>query len=62
MQIRDAQREMCAAYLGGFAGQLIAGVIWAVSAAFTLAAASNMGIAVFCAWMRPCRTSCPQPE
>jgi hypothetical protein len=46
MQIRDAQREMRAAFLGGFAGQLIAGVIWAVSAAFTLAAASNMGIAV----------------
>jgi hypothetical protein len=33
MQISEAQKELRAAYLGGFAGQLIAGVIWALSAA-----------------------------
>ena len=46
MTITDAQREMRIAFLGGFAGQLIAGVIWAVSATLTLFAAPNMGIAV----------------
>lgn len=46
MSILDAQREMRRAFLGGFAGQLIAGVIWAASAAFTLLAAPNTGIAV----------------
>ncbi|GIK73524.1 MAG: hypothetical protein BroJett021_25120 [Chloroflexota bacterium] len=46
MSILDAQREMRRAFLGGFAGQLIAGVIWAASAAFTLLAAPNVGIAV----------------
>lgn len=46
MSVLDAQREMRTAFLGGFAGQLIAGVIWAASAAFTLLAAPNMGIAV----------------
>ena len=33
MLIKDAQKEMRAAFLGGFAGQLIAGAIWALSAA-----------------------------
>ena len=33
MLIKDAQKEMRGAFLGGFAGQLIAGVIWALSAA-----------------------------
>ncbi len=46
MSIWDAQREMRSAFLGGFAGQLIAGVIWAASAASTLLAAPNVGIAV----------------
>ncbi len=32
MHIVDAQREMRSAFLGGFAGQLLAGLIWAVSA------------------------------
>ena len=36
MQISQAQKEMRAAFLGGFAGQLIAGLIWAVSAAISL--------------------------
>lgn len=33
MQIKEAQKEMRSAYMGGFAGQLIAGLIWGLSAA-----------------------------
>jgi hypothetical protein len=33
MQIKEAQKEMRSAFMGGFAGQLIAGLIWALSAA-----------------------------
>jgi len=33
MLIADAQREMRSAFLGGFVGQLVAGAIWAISAA-----------------------------
>ncbi len=33
MDIKDAQREMRSAFLGGFAGQLLAGLIWAGAAA-----------------------------
>ena len=33
MNIIEAQREMRSAFLGGFAGQLVASVIWAISAA-----------------------------
>jgi len=33
MNIRDAQREMRSAFLGGFAGQLVSGVIWLIAAA-----------------------------
>jgi hypothetical protein len=33
MQIADAQREVRQAYIGGFMGQLVSGLIWLVSAA-----------------------------
>lgn len=33
MTIHDSQREMRSAFLGGFAGQLVAGLIWLVAAA-----------------------------
>jgi hypothetical protein len=33
MNIKDSQREMRSAFLGGFAGQLISGIIWLVAAA-----------------------------
>jgi hypothetical protein len=33
MSISDAQREMRSAFLGGFAGQLVTGILWAISAA-----------------------------
>ncbi len=33
MQVTDAQREMRAVYLGGFAGQLVSGTLWLSSAA-----------------------------
>ena len=36
MEIKDAQYEMRSAFLGGFAGQLVSGVIWLVAAAVSL--------------------------
>ena len=33
MKITDAQREMRTAFLGGFAGQLVSGLIWLIAAA-----------------------------
>lgn len=33
MNLRDCQREMRSAFLGGFAGQLVSGIIWLVAAA-----------------------------
>jgi hypothetical protein len=33
MSITESQREMRAAFLGGFAGQLVSGIIWLVAAA-----------------------------
>ncbi|MFW5777130.1 MAG: DUF7010 family protein, partial [Spirochaetota bacterium] len=33
MDISEAQREMRTAFLGGFAGQLVSGVIWLIAAA-----------------------------
>ena len=46
MLIKDAQKEMRSAYLGGFAGQLIAGLIWALSAAASLWGTHRLGMAV----------------
>jgi hypothetical protein len=46
MTLHDAQREMRSALLGGFAGQLIAGLIWAFSALFTLFGEAAIGIAL----------------
>jgi hypothetical protein len=34
VDIKDAQRDVRTAYLGGFAGQLVSGAVWSVSAAF----------------------------
>ncbi len=34
MNILDSQREMRSAFLGGFAGQLVSGLIWLAAAAF----------------------------
>jgi len=36
MEIKDAQYEMRSAFLGGFAGQLVSGVIWLLAAAVSL--------------------------
>jgi hypothetical protein len=49
MLIADAQREMRAAFLGGFVGQLVAGAIWAISAAVGTWArpAYGMGVLFF---------------
>lgn len=34
MNLNDCQREMRSAFLGGFAGQLVSGMIWLMAAAF----------------------------
>jgi len=46
MNIVDAQREMRSAFLGGFAGQLIAGLIWLVAAAVGQWVRPGYGMAV----------------
>ena len=45
MNILDAQREMRSAFLGGFAGQLVSGVIWLVAAALATWFSPGMGMA-----------------
>ena len=46
MHIADAQREIRSAYVGGFVGQLVAGLIWALSAAVSTWVAPGYGMAV----------------
>jgi len=46
MNIKDAQREMRRNFLGGFAGQLVSGVIWLASAACWLWISPRYGMAV----------------
>jgi uncharacterized protein DUF7010 len=46
MFIKEAQREIRSAFLGGFAGQLIAGIIWALSAAVSTWGTHRLGMAV----------------
>ncbi len=46
MFIHEAQREVRSAFLGGFVGQLIAGIIWAVSAAVSTWISPSAGMAV----------------
>jgi hypothetical protein len=46
MFIKEAQREMRSAFLGGFVGQLIAGMIWAVSAGVSTWVTPRLGMAV----------------
>ena len=46
MFIKEAQREVRSAFLGGFAGQLIAGIIWALSAAVSTWGTPRLGMAV----------------
>ena len=46
MLIKDAQKEIRSAFLGGFVGQLVAGVIWALSAAIGTWASPRLGMAI----------------
>jgi hypothetical protein len=46
MRIKEAQKEIRSAFLGGFAGQLIAGIIWALSAAVSTWGTHLLGMAV----------------
>ena len=45
MLIKEAQRELRSAFLGGFVGQFVAGVIWALSAAVSTWASPTLGMA-----------------
>ena len=44
MDIKTGQHEMRSAFLGGFGGQLVSGVIWLVSAAFSTCISSRCGM------------------
>jgi len=44
MNIREAQREMRHVFLGGFAGQLVSGILWLASAALSTWAAPKYGM------------------
>lgn len=46
LSIREAQRDVRTTFLGGFAGQLVSGVIWFVSAALATWVTASSGIAV----------------
>lgn len=46
MLIHEAQKEVRSVFFGGFAGQLIAGVIWGVSAAVSTWRAPRLGMLV----------------
>ncbi len=46
MTVIDSQREMRAAFLGGFAGQLISGLIWLLASAVSLWIAPRYGMAL----------------
>ena len=46
MEIKEAQFEMRSAFLGGFAGQLVSGVIWLIAAAISLFVEPLLGMAV----------------
>jgi hypothetical protein len=46
MNITEAQRDVRTTFLGGFAGQLVSGVIWLISAALATWSSENNGIIV----------------
>lgn len=45
MNLIDCQREMRSAFLGGFAGQLVSGLIWLVAAALATSLSPGAGMA-----------------
>ena len=46
MNIQECQREMRSAFLGGFGGQLVSGIIWLVAAVMSVGISSGVGMAV----------------
>jgi hypothetical protein len=46
MFIKEAQKEVRSVFLGGFIGQLVAGIIWALSAAVSVWITPRLGMAV----------------
>lgn len=46
MKISEGQFEMRSAFLGGFGGQLVSGIIWLVAAAISLVTKPTIGMAV----------------
>ena len=45
MKLNDCQREMCIAFLGGFARQLVSGLIWLIAAAISVWLQPRAGMA-----------------
>lgn len=45
MYLNDSQREMRSAFLGGFAGQLVSGIIWLIAAALATWLSPGTGMA-----------------
>ncbi len=45
MNIKDCQREMRSAFLGGFAGQFVSGIIWLIAAALGTWVSRSAGMA-----------------
>lgn len=46
MNLTDSQREMRVGFLGGFAGQLVSGLIWLAASVFSVWAEPRVGMAV----------------
>lgn len=46
MKIKDCQFEMRSAFLGGFGGQLVSGIIWLIAAAVSVWVSSGAGMVV----------------
>ncbi|MBP7961025.1 MAG: hypothetical protein KBG20_00540 [Caldilineaceae bacterium] len=46
MKLNDCQREMRSAFLGGFAGQLVSGLIWLAASAISVWSEPRLGMAV----------------
>ena len=44
MEIREAQKELRTVYMGGFAGQLVSGILWLISAALSTWVAPKYGM------------------
>ena len=61
MRIEDAQREVRSTFIGSFAGSLVSGAIWLLSAAFVTWGSRRIGILMLAgggAFIFPLHSSC----